>query len=147
MKVSDIVLSISLLLILLFAYTATSKLLDMEGFRGEMLNQPLPEALGRNLVWSLPVVEVLAAALLMVKSFRLAGLCLAFLLMTAFTGYIALIMMDVFGRVPCSCGGALESLSWPQHLVLNILFWLLSAAGIILEIKQNSILFYNKISR
>lgn len=147
MKASNILLSVTLLLILLFTYTAISKVADLETFRQQMHNQPLPVVINSNLVWFLPVMELLTAALLIVRPLRFIGLCCAFILMTVFTGYIALILLEVFGRIPCSCGGILENLSWTEHLVLNTLLWLLSLLGVLLEIGSVKFMMYNKISR
>lgn len=57
-------------------------------------------------------------------------------LMVAFTSYIIYIIM-FNAQLPCTCGGMLEMLSWPQHLAFNITFILLGIIAIILLRKQN----------
>lgn len=136
MKRNDLTLYLSPPLIMLFAYTAISKLQDMEGFGKAMLNQPLPEWLAGSLVWAVPLGELLAAGLLLYRPLQLWGFVLASLLMSAFTGYALLIILEQFPFIPCSCGGMLESLSWEQHLLANSLFLILSLSGLILTLKQ-----------
>ena len=136
MKSNGIILIVSTLLVLLFAYTAVSKLVDSETFRGQMLNQPLPETISGQLVWAVPLAELVTAGLLIIKPFRLIGLCCALLLMTGFTLYVALVLFHAFERVPCSCGGIMGSLSWEGHLVVNTLFWLMALAGVVLETRN-----------
>lgn len=136
MKQKDLTVYLSLPLIALFAYTAISKLQDVALFRKAMLNQPLPEALSSQLVWAVPLLELLAVGLLLYRPLQRWGFALASLLMALFTGYVALILLGQFGYIPCSCGGILESLSWEQHLFLNLLFLVLSLSGLALATKQ-----------
>ncbi len=127
---------IAVLLIILFVYTASSKLLDIAAFRKQMLNQPLPETLKQNLVWLVLASEIAVSILLIIKPVRLYGFVLAFLLMLAFTLYVSLILANTFAYIPCSCGGVLNTLSWEVHLTFNIFFTLLALAGIIIERKR-----------
>jgi putative oxidoreductase len=131
---------IAVLLIVLFIYTASSKLLDVAAFRKQMLNQPLPDALKQNLVWLVPVSEITTSVLLIIRSARLYGFVLAFLLMLAFTLHVGLILANTFAYIPCSCGGILSALSWEAHLIFNIVFTLLALAGIIIERKRRLIM-------
>jgi len=41
-------------------------------------------------------------------------------MLIAFTGYISLVQLNYYGRIPCSCGGIVRELSWTQHLFLNL---------------------------
>jgi len=121
---------ICFLLVLLFVYTATSKLMDMERFGRELRNQPFPKAWAAWMIWLLPIAELLIAGLLFFDRTRLKGLMGSFLLMSLFAGYTALVLSGVFHKVPCSCGGVIRQLSWPQHLVFNLFFVLISLIGI-----------------
>lgn len=47
-------------------------------------------------------------------------------LMTLFTGYI-LSMVLWAEKLPCHCGGAIEKLSWTQHIWFNLAFIALAA--------------------
>ena len=120
----------------LFLYTAVSKIFAWDTFRGEMYNQPFPIWFSAILVWFIPVAEILIGGLLVFKTFRIYGLIFSFVLLCLFTGYVALILLHVFDRVPCSCGGVLKSMSWKVHLVFNIGFTVLAAVGIIFERKR-----------
>lgn len=131
---------ITTLLVILFAYTALSKILEADTFRKQMLNQPLPETLRQNLVWLIPLSEITTSIFLIIKPVRLYGFIAAFLLMLAFTLYVSLILAKAFAYIPCSCGGILNTLSWEAHLILNIVFTLLALAGVIIERKRRLIM-------
>ena len=123
-------LIISALLTVLFVYTASSKLMDFTTFQQQMINQPIPKFLGMGLAWTLPPIELITGIMLVIPVWRKWGLILSFLLMLAFTGYIGLVWLNAFERVPCSCGGVLRRLGWGQHLVFNLMFLLLATAGL-----------------
>lgn len=118
------------LLVFLFVYTAISKLADFEGFKADMYNQPLPQFAKPILVWSVPVTELTIVALLIFDTTKLFGLYTSLVLMVAFTFYSSLILLHFFKYIPCSCGGIIKNLSWPQHLVLNLFFVLITIIGI-----------------
>lgn len=127
---------ISASLALLFTYTALSKLLDVSTFRQQMLNQPFPEWFANLLSWVLPFAEIAIATLLLNSKTRLTGLYLSLVFMSMFTLYIALVLLNIFGRIPCSCGGIFEKMSWEMHLLFNIIFVLLALTGIFIKEKQ-----------
>ena len=124
---------ISSLLVLLFLYTSLSKWLDFKTFTGEMNNQPFPNWITPWLVWILPATEVLIVLALLFEKTRLKGLWASFVLMILFTIYTALVLLRVFHRVPCSCGGVIKNLTWKQHLVFNLFFTGISFAAILLK--------------
>lgn len=127
---------ITALLVILFTYTALSKILDVDTFRKQMLNQPLPETLRQNLVWLVPLFEITTSIFLIIKPLRFYGFVLAFLLMLAFTLYVSLILGNAFAYIPCSCGGVLSAMSWQTHLIFNIFFTLIAFTGFLIERKQ-----------
>lgn len=122
-------------LVILFLYTSTSKYFDFAAFKRAMHNQPFPSGLATLFIWTLPPAEILTAVGLMIERTRTLALSIFLALMVLFTGYIALIVLHVFPRVPCSCGGGLQSLGWTQHLLFNIIFIAL-AIGVIVFRKQ-----------
>jgi len=61
----------------------------------------------------------------------------AFVLMTVFTLYIAYMLLFT-PKLPCSCGGVLQQMTWKQHLLFNIGFTLLAAYAIWLKKEGNS---------
>jgi hypothetical protein len=125
--------SISALLIMLFLYASISKFLDFQRFIGEMNNQPLPNSWTPFLVWTVPSLEIAISLALIFERTRMVGLIASLVLMTLFTIYSAVILLHFFDYVPCSCGGVIRKLSWPQHLVFNLFFVALSVIGIILQ--------------
>ena len=119
------------LLILLFLYASVSKLLDIEHFRRDMMNQPLPRSIKPSLVWIIPITEVIISAALLFEKTRMPGLIASFALMSAFTIYAIMILSHYFKFIPCGCGGVISKLTWPQHLVFNIFFVTITAFAII----------------
>ena len=124
------------LLILLFVYASVSKWLDFNTFIGQMDNQPFPNWMTPALVWIIPCSEILISLLLMFSKTQQLGFYAAFVLMLLFTLYTALVLLNVFGRVPCSCGGIIEKLNWKQHLVFNLFFASVAFTGIVLKRKE-----------
>ncbi len=123
---------ISYLLIFLFIYASISKLLDYEKFRVQIGQSPLLTTMSDFVVWFIPLAEVVISVLLVFSRSRLAGLYLAFGLMTLFSAYIiAILNFGVF--VPCSCGGILQNMTWDTHLIFNLFFVLICIIAIYLE--------------
>lgn len=129
---------ISALLIMLFLYASLSKFLDFTTFTGEMNNQPLPNSWTPFLVWFIPCSEILMCIALLFERTRLWGFYASLGFMSLFTIYSIFIILNFFGRIPCSCGGVIKRLTWRQHIVLNLFFVALSIAGIILQRKKSS---------
>lgn len=123
------------LLIFLFIYTGISKLLDYNTFQRQLGQSPFITAYAGVLAWALPTGEIIIAGMLLFARTRLQGLYLSFFLMCLFTFYLAA-MLQLSYFIPCSCGGVLQGLSWPAHIVFNIFFILLAATGVILQTRQ-----------
>jgi len=120
-------------LIALFLYASLSKFMDFHTFTGEMLNQPLPHYITRFLIWFIPVTEIGMCIALLFERTRLYALYASLGFMTLFTIYSIFILLNFFGRIPCSCGGVIKRLTWRQHLVFNLFFVGVSVWGIILQ--------------
>ena len=138
MKRKIVIEILSSLLILLFVYTSVSKWLAFKTFVGEMNNQPFPNWMTPALVWTLPTVEIIISGLLMFERTQLIGFRAALILMLLFTVYTFLVLINVFGRTPCSCGGVIENLTWGQHLVFNLFFVGVALAGILLKNRKEN---------
>lgn len=121
------------LLILLWVYTATSKLADFQEFKRELNNQTFSRNTALLLLWLIPISEIIAATMLLFKKTRFIALLLSAALMLAFTGYIALVLLNYYDRTPCSCGGVLKELGWNAHFYFNLFFLTLSLIGIYLQ--------------
>lgn len=109
---------IALLYVCLMLYTALHKLIDYNLTREQMAMMPLLTPIAAVMVWLLPTTEIVIAALLFIPRTRIAGLKVVTALMIFFCLYI-IYMMLYHEELPCSCGGLLEILSWPQHLIFN----------------------------
>lgn len=130
---TSIVQVISAAFILLWVYTAGSKLTDFQAYQQQMSLQVFSPGVTVVLLYLIPFLEIIAAILLLIKKTNKLGLALSLLLMSIFTGYIILIISGYFPKVPCSCGGVIKAMSWKAHLIFNIFF--ISAAMLSLFIK------------
>lgn len=126
-------------LVLLFVYTALSKLWAFSDFTGQLHAQAVPEWSVSTLAWAIPLAELLTALLLLTNRWRAAGLWGAALLMTLFSAYAGLVLAGAFAQVPCSCGGVLQGMGWRTHFLFNLLFLLLSFLGIYAFNRERSV--------
>ncbi len=128
---------ISSLLILLFVYAASSKLIDYNAFKVQLKNSLWLMPFATIIVWLVPAIELLISFILTIKVIRLYGLYASLLILSVFTIYISGMLLS--GKhLPCSCGGVIQQLSWRQHLLFNLFFIILSIAGIVLERKKTA---------
>ena len=117
------------LLAALFTYTAVSKVYDWKATKTALFNQVIPDWSKEILLYGLPGIEILVSILLLLPRFRKMGFMLSLLLMSLFTGYVGWIWLGWAPKVPCSCGGVLESMDWGTHLVFNLVFLGISILG------------------
>lgn len=136
MKRNPIVLSISSLLVLLFAYAAFSKLGNYDTFVFQLRRSPFITAYAPVTAWSLPAGELLTALALIVPATRLLGLFASVFLMALFTAYV-FTMIHFSYYVPCSCGGILSDMGWNTHLIFNVGCLGVALAGVILWMPQS----------
>lgn len=111
------------MIVLLFAYTAVSKLLDYQRFVFQMRLAPLPlmRTIAPVLGIVMPVIELMIVLGLLFKLFRLKALYATVALLAAFEVYITGMMLT--GRhLPCTCGGIISEMGWGQHLLFNAVF-------------------------
>lgn len=133
MKKESIFLVVSGLIAALFFYAAMAKLMDYDKSLSEMRNQIFPVFIAKTLTWLIPVIEIVLSLLLLFPSSRKMALWVSLLLLIAFTLYIAVVMTGVFGRIPCSCGGILENMSYGIHLMFNLFFIAIAIFGLLTE--------------
>ncbi|RBQ12073.1 MauE/DoxX family redox-associated membrane protein [Pedobacter miscanthi] len=112
---------ITSLLIVLWVYTAGSKLMDFPDFKNQLRLQHFSETTSSILIIALPLTELITAVLLATK-YHKHGLKISLILLTIFTGYIILILSGYYIKAPCSCGGVLKFLGWRLHLLFNLFF-------------------------
>jgi uncharacterized membrane protein YphA (DoxX/SURF4 family) len=125
MKRSTISEVISLLFVILFLYTGISKLIDYDIAKEQIALTPILAPIAPEIVIVLPIIEIITAVFLFIPKTRRYGLWASFALMTAFTGYIIYIL-NYNDQLPCTCGGVLEEMTWPEHLAFNIALIILS---------------------
>ncbi len=135
MKKETIIGAVCALLILLFLYASVSKLVNIKVFEHDMYNQPFPHWLASFFIVAVPLSEILISLALLFDRTQLAGLWASLALMGLFTLYTAAILLHLFPRVPCGCGGVIRKLTWNQHLILN-LFYVGITAGAIIALKR-----------
>jgi hypothetical protein len=117
------------LLILLFAYTAFSKILAFRQFRSGLSTAPLIENYSTFFAALIPAAELIIVVLLLIPKFSKTGLITASSILIVFTAYLIFMVLTDPNR-PCSCSGVIQQLSWKQHIAFNIFFIGLSTIGI-----------------
>lgn len=126
---SNIIGTITVLYICLFLYTGIDKLLDFENFKEQIAFSPFLTSWAKIVARLVPMIELLITVLLIVPRWRMKGLWGALVLMVIFTAYILFISL-YNDKLPCSCGGIIQLLSWNQHLVFNTIFIGLAVIGV-----------------
>jgi uncharacterized membrane protein YphA (DoxX/SURF4 family) len=119
----------SVLFIVLFVYTATSKLLDFEQFKIQLGQSPIITAYADWVAWGIPFIEYVITGLFLVPRFISLAFYASFSLMIMFTTYILLIL-NFSDYIPCSCGGVLEDLGWTEHILFNVGFIIIAATAL-----------------
>lgn len=121
---------ITAVLVMLFFYTAAAKLLDMDEFHSQLVNQALPGWSIAALLWLIPISELVVSLLLLAGPTLRIGLYASALLMLLFTGYVGLVLLNIFDRVPCSCSNLIRNMGFKAHFIFNLFFLSLTAVGI-----------------
>jgi hypothetical protein len=116
-----LVFLICLICIFLFLCTAHSKIIDHQRFFKGLSKVAVIGGLALYISWLVPAAEVLISVLLIIPNTYKWGLYGFTCLMILFTGYI-LSMVLWAKKLPCHCGGAIEKLSWTQHIWFNLAF-------------------------
>lgn len=140
MNQGKIISTISFLLIFLWVYAAASKLINFDQSRTQMMEQVFPASFSEILTWAIPLTELGTAGLLVFPKTRTAGLNASLFLLIQFTVYILTVMLNIYGRIPCSCGGILEKMSWGQHLVFNLFFLFITLIALLQTSKERRLM-------
>ena len=120
------------LFILLFTYTALSKLFGYSRFRSVLSTAPLVRSYAVWIAAILPVAELITAALIFIPATARKGMITGVSLLTVFTVYLVYMVLTD-SNLPCSCGGVIPQLSWKQHIAFNIVFIATGLAGIYMQ--------------
>lgn len=118
----EIIMDIAVyLFIMLFMYTAASKLLTMEFFASTLAKLPVIGSFSLVIAWAIPIIEIMISIVLIVPPMRKIGIWSALILMIAFTLFL-IYMVFSGNNLPCHCGGVISTMSWQQHIWFNIGF-------------------------
>ena len=132
MKKELVIDIITYLLILLFSYAALSKLGDYDTFRLQLLQSPITTAYAGIISIVLPSGELLVVLALILPATRLTGLYASLFLLSLFSVYIYVLLHYSF-YISCNCGGILGHMKLDTHFWFNIVFLVITIAGILLE--------------
>lgn len=126
--------------VLIFVYAALTKLIEGDRFYNNLNNSPIFESsfFASTLSWLIPFLEIVVSLFVIKPKTRIIGLYGALGLMLVFTTYVGGIVF-YSPYIPCSCGGVISLLSWPQHLILNICLLALAILGILLYKKRKKL--------
>ena len=135
-KRNDLADLIAALLIFLLVYTVISKLLNFENFKILISRLPLLNEVSGFISWLIPIFEILVSLLLFIPKSRQTGLLLSVTLMGCFILYLGYMLLFA-SHLQCSCGGVIEQMTWSQHLIFNIVFFLFSLLAWIIKRNPN----------
>ncbi|WP_088160587.1 MauE/DoxX family redox-associated membrane protein [Sphingobacterium sp. G1-14] len=124
-------------MILFWVYVGIEKLWQLSAFHIALQQQPVISILAPILFWLLPLLEIGIGALLGLPSGRLQhlGWVASTIMITLFSIYIALGVLDVYDKKPCMCTSFLSHISWTAHLIFTLVILGLSLVGQILNRK------------
>jgi hypothetical protein len=113
--------TITLLCLFLFLYTGYSKIMEHARFMKGLSRVELIGSYALYISWIVPLTEILVAILMIIPKTQKVGLYAFLGLMILFTIYIiSVLIWEV--KLPCHCGGVIETLSWGQHVWFNLVF-------------------------
>lgn len=118
--------------VLLFVYTAISKLSDHQNFQDQLFFITQNAWMAAVLALGVPLAELAIALALCINKGRRAGLFAFVSLLCCFTAWIIYLLLSD-RNLPCTCGGVISSLTWKQHLLLNGCFLFAGIAAILLQ--------------
>lgn len=121
--------------IFIFSYTGISKLTNVTVFQTDMSKSIfIPELMIVPLSYFVPIAEAFLSIGLLTSRYFKVSLLLSSLLMWLFTIYVAFLYF-FSPDIPCSCGGIISSLSWPQHIILNVVLSLILTLSYLIKLR------------
>lgn len=143
MKTRELVLNIIImLLVIIWVFASFSKFLDFNTFQKQLEGSHITSIAEIFLSYFLPVLQLVAVAMLVANKWRRIGLIFSLVLLVVYTVYIIYIL-NFAPSVPCSCISIFKSMSWTNQLQFNIIMMLINIVGIILslpKLKESSFL-------
>ncbi|WDF77071.1 hypothetical protein PQ469_24615 [Mucilaginibacter sp. KACC 22773] len=113
----------------LFLYTAYAKMIDHDRFLKGLTSVHILSGFAVLISFSVPIVEIIVALLLLIPQTAKIGLYSFIIVMISFTIYIVSAMIWE-KYLPCHCGGAIEKLSWSQHIWFNLAFIIVASIAL-----------------
>lgn len=139
MKNKWIIEVISAILIAIFVYAASVKLLNYSLFVTQLHTHPLLKHFAGTIAWIVPAMELFLSVLLLLPVTRRKGLYGSAFILLIFTIYLGFMFLS--GKpLPCTCGGFISTFTWRQHIIFNLGLILLSIIGI--RLYNSAKLFY-----
>lgn len=132
MKTRIFIQVVAYLFVLLFLYTAFSKLLAYNVTLFDMRRNPILDDMPVFWALAVPITEILVSLLLLLPVTRFYGLLGTMILMIGFTGYVGVLLLSDF-QLPCTCGGIFREMNWQQHFWVNLSLTLLAVIALILQ--------------
>jgi len=116
--------------ILLFIYTATSKIFTFKEFSNGLHMVPVFGTFHSIVAVIIISLDIIIGFLLIVPATQKIGLYCTLVLLFIFTVYL-IYMVSFVDILPCSCGGITSYLSWEDHIWCNSILILLAGFGIL----------------
>lgn len=128
------------ILVSIFVYTGVNKLTEISNFQAVLSKSTFLKPIYIPVSWIIPSIEIVTALVLAFAKSKIIGLWIAVILLTMFTVYISGMLALLHHKdLPCSCGGIINKLSWPEHVILNLALLTLSSYTLY-RIKSNKLL-------
>ncbi len=128
--------AIASLFIFIFAYVIIGNLGHFREYQSKMALQVFPFPIAIVLSYIIPLLLFVAIVLLFQRRTRNKGLLFSTLLIFAFTSYTGLILLRVFGMVPCACISIINGVGWEKQFFLNLFLLLVAISGTLLIRKE-----------
>lgn len=123
--------TIIFLLLLMWAYTFVSKLIDFDTFERQINGAYLLSALGSALPYVLQILHLSIVVLLIKKSWRKIGLITSLFILLIYTAYLVYILKFA-PTIPCSCISLFRGWNWDDQLWINLAVITLNIIGLIM---------------
>ena len=118
---------------IMFVYAGIFKIADTKLFASQMSESPLiPQSIIPFLSIGLPVFELILAFSLTFEKYNSVSLILSFITMLFFSFYL-IMLVSLYEKVPCACGGILGKLGYTEHIIFNLFFLLISSISLYLH--------------
>lgn len=123
--------AVSLFFIILFSYAAVIKIAGFATFRAQLGQSPGMERYGDAAAYVTTALLMATAALLCYARSRVWGLWLSLAMVTVSATYIGALLLYA-KKLPCTCIGLFENMTWTENLLLNAGLMITALAGILL---------------